>query len=299
MLRELAHLVRRPHSFLTLVRQRKRVPIVRALRRLRLEELEERIAPAVYGLDVSNNQGTIDWSQVATNVPQQAFAIIKAAQGTSSNSAFANNAPAATTAGLIVGAYDFADPAADVVPSDSASVSADALAEAQAYANVLIANNYFAAIHLQPALDLEDDTQGAGFQTNSSASDYFTWAQKATWVNDWLADFAQDFPGTTPILYMNQNWAQNLGAADPALAIANPLWVAAPNNNPSFTPNIAPWTNYAIMQWSWTGNLVGINSQVDLDVLNSSTMLMPWRSPRPWIRSCNNARRWPVRLRRS
>jgi lysozyme len=127
---------------------------------LRLESLEDRLAPATFGLDVSSFQGTIDWSTVRGANGGQAFAIIRATEGTSFDDAsFATNAAEASAAGLVVGAYHFANPDADsqlaASPSDTASLLADADAEADHFSG--IAGTYLRAGRLQPALDLEDE----------------------------------------------------------------------------------------------------------------------------------------------
>jgi len=240
-----------------------------------LEILEDRLAPATFGLDVSSYQGAIDWSSVQAANGGQAFAIIKASQGTSSPIAaayFATNAPEAISAGMVVGAYHFADPEANPTfaadPSNTTELLADADAEADYFAQV--AGSYLTRGNLQPALDLE----AAGFNNN------FTPQEIATWATEWIAQLRREVPGgqLTPILYMDQNYAENLVGVSPSLT-GYPLWIAAPNatRDPTIPPNTtAPWNTWAIHQYAaypYLSTTAGIDEPVDLDVLNSPTSL--------------------------
>jgi lysozyme len=263
-----------------------------------IEILEDRLAPAlVYGLDVSYAQGTIDWNSVAgSGVDFQSysgpgqFVYLKAAQGlgpgnNNSGWSFATNSLAARNQGLDVGAYDYANPDADdnlenlnsnnPQSAIAALLLDDANNEANYFAEVLQTSGYLTANHLQPTLDLEDDTGSGGFDTTN-----FTWTEISTWVTDWIGKLQSDIPAVSPILYMNQNYAQNLGAACPSLT-KYPLWVAVPNNNPNFTPNVAPWASYSIMQWTFTGSADGINGNVDLDVVNPSIIFSSLAAAQP------------------
>ena len=87
-------------------------------------------------------------------------------------------------------------------------------------------------------------------------------------MNDWSAELQTKAPGVQPILYMNQNYAEHLAGLT-----GYPLWIAAPNNDPNYTPNTGPWSSWAVMQYSQSGSVSGVTPNVDLDVLNSSTSL--------------------------
>ena len=93
------------------------------------------------GIDVSAWQGTINWAKVADAGIR--FAIMKATEGSSWNDpTYAKNVSGATSNGIVVGAYHFADPS---------SASGDAVAEADHF--VSVARN--SPGDIVPALDIE------------------------------------------------------------------------------------------------------------------------------------------------
>ncbi len=248
-------------------RQGKRLPITPCWHRPLLEQLEDRVAPATLGVDVSHYQGSIDWSQVAAADGAQSFAIIKAAQGTTiADAYFTSNATNAASSGLVVGAYDYANPDADPLLKSNPANTAELLTDADAEANFFVqtAGSWISPGHLQPVLDLEADNGGGGFNSD------FTAAQIGAWTTEWIAQLQRDVPGLTPILYMNQSYAVVLSSATPSLT-EYPLWIAALNNNQAFAPNTGAWPSWSIMQWTSTGSVAGITTDVDQDVLNSGT----------------------------
>ena len=121
-------------------------------------------------------------------------------------------------------------------------------------------------------MDIEPDTGSGG--VNISGSNAFTGPEIAAWANEWIAELQRDISGVqlTPILYMDQGRAKLLVGASPSLA-SYPLWISALNNNPSFTPTIAPWSTWGVMQWSRTGRRARDTGSVDVDVLNPATSL--------------------------
>ena len=223
-------------------------------------------------MDVSHYQSSINWPTVYSP-GGEAFALIKATQGTSySDSSFTTNISQATAAGVIAGAYHFANPDADSTlaadPSNTTELAADAVAEANYFYSV--AGSYLTSGHLQPALDIEADGGNGGFNNN------FTPQEIATWANDWITQLQTDIAGVRPILYMNQTYAENFGGVSSALKASltqYPLWISALNNNPSFVPKAGPWGTWAIMQYSQTGTVAGITGNVDVDVLNPGVSL--------------------------
>ena len=103
-------------------------------------------AQSVTGADVSQWQGTIDWTRVGHSGIR--FVFVKATEGTTfTDPAFARNRDGARSAGLAVGFYHFADPQGSTV----ALAQRDAAAEAA----------HFLAVYqprptdLRPVLDIE------------------------------------------------------------------------------------------------------------------------------------------------
>jgi len=136
----------------------KRIRKQRLWRRLVLEPLEDRVAPAISGLDVSHFQGAIDWTQVATADGRQAFALVKATQGTTfSDSYFASDTKGAAGAGLVVGTYHFANPDADPTLNSNPDNASELVADADAEANFFVktASAWLTPGQVQPVLDLD------------------------------------------------------------------------------------------------------------------------------------------------
>ena len=208
----------------------------------------------VSGVDVSNWQGSIDWSQVAA--AGYRFAYVKASEGTAyTDPWYAVNRANANAFGIMIGAYDFAQPS--IVPGQ---------AEAEA--------DYFVSIatprsgDLVPVLDLET--------TNG-----LTPAQLQTWVTHWLYRVYQ-WTGVRATIYVSPSfWSTYMG---------NSTWFAT---NGFRTLWVAHWTaalqptvpalgwggnNWSFWQWTSSGTVPGISGPVDLDRFNYPD-LSPFRIP--------------------
>ena len=97
-------------------------------------------------------------------------------------------------------------------------------------------------------------------------------------MSKWVRDFngrVVSRIGLAPIIYTSGNFAQNY--LEPDIA-QYPLWFAKPTsgdgNNFSLAPpptaaNIGIWSDWTFWQWSWTGNVGGINP-VDRDVFEGT-----------------------------
>jgi GH25 family lysozyme M1 (1,4-beta-N-acetylmuramidase) len=227
-----------------------------------------------FGVDVSDNEEglSIDWHAVTG----QTFAIIKATEGTSlDDPAFVPNVTGAIGDNIAWGAYHYANPNADTALanlSNTAELLADADREADHFAQT--AGPYLTVGNLEPVLDLEASNAQSGFRGfNATTADDFK--QVAMWATEWINKLKCDLPELqlNPILYMNQDYAQNLSGISPSLT-SYPLWIAAPNDDPNWRPRIGPWSTWKIMQWSWTGSVSGMPSNVvNLDVLSPDTSL--------------------------
>jgi len=182
------------------------------------------------GVDVSEFQGSIIWSQVS-NPGGKEFAIIRATAGVNTtDSQFAQNAANARAEGLLVGAYHFAYPQ-----------SFTAQSEAQKFLSV--ASAYIGTGYLPPALDIED----------SDSEDSYPYLMGRTalsqWIRDWCAAVKQA-TGATPMIYTTRWYANNY--FDPSLNVY-PFWV--PTYSPTDTPpnstpaNLAPWSTWTFQQY--------------------------------------------------
>jgi GH25 family lysozyme M1 (1,4-beta-N-acetylmuramidase) len=196
------------------------------------------------GVDVSHHQGSIDWSLVYAD--GKVFAFVKATEGyTYNDPQFVTNMQNGTNAGVLMGAYHFARP-------DNNS-AAD---EANHFVNV--AGNYIGNGYLPPVLDLEDPP-GTDLQNLYSSQ------QLTNWVRTWLQT-VENLTGVRPMIYTNGRYTNYL---DPSLN-SYYLWIAEPDGNTNPPDNLGHWTDWKFKQFSWTGNVSGINGDVDLNVFNGT-----------------------------
>lgn len=200
------------------------------------------------GLDVSEWQGTISWSQVAAS--GKSFAMIRASAGSLTRDAtYAVNRPAAKAAGLKIAAYHFANP-------DSAAN--DALNEA----NWFLQNATPASGEMIPALDVE--------VTNGLSV-----SEMQAWVGTWLRR-VEAVTGVRPMIYTSPNfWATSMGDtrqfSDGGYTV---LWVAHWTSAAQPTVPAQNWGGRGWTFWQYTssGTAPGISGNVDLDRYNGSTL---------------------------
>ncbi|KAI9897046.1 hypothetical protein N3K66_008068 [Trichothecium roseum] len=181
----------------------------------------------VPGFDISGYQETTDFKKAYADGDR--FVIIKATEGTSyKSSLFGKQYDGATAAGLIRGAYHFAQPA-------SSSGAAQA--------------KYFAAngggwtgdgITLPGALDIE---------YNPSGDTCYGLSQSA--MVDWIEDFVTAYQGETtrwPLIYTTLDWWTQCTGNSAAFADRCPLWLARYADSPGTPP--AGWDFQTVWQYN-------------------------------------------------
>jgi GH25 family lysozyme M1 (1,4-beta-N-acetylmuramidase) len=238
----------------------------------RLERLESRVLLSrVEGIDVSQWQGTIDWNQVRTSGKE--FAFIRGSRtNLSIDPTFLANMAGATSAGVLVGAYHFAQPLGD------GTQNIDPIADADAFVDA--AGDYMMTGYLRPVLDIE-------------TGDSLTKAELSQWVNKFL-DEVEKRTGVSPLIYCGTAFAtSNLNQT----VTDHDFWIARWNGSnspddvnpqtdqpatPSNYPNpYGPWndpvggppSNDSWAFWQYTSNgdgrKIGVGSdRLDLDVFN-------------------------------
>jgi len=207
------------------------------------------------GVDVSNLQGSINWSSVAG--AGKTFAIAKATEGTSFTDAYlAGNMAQGKAAGLYMGAYHFARPNLNSPSAEAAHFWS-------------VAGPYIKADGqtIMPVLDFEVFSGVVG------ASSYSDWANQ--WCNAIVADAAAAGVTVKPILYVS---SCNACEFDSSVAQWIP-WLADYNGESPSTGN--PWNTctscehwgsggWTLWQYSSVGSVPGISGNTDLDVFNGS-----------------------------
>lgn len=193
----------------------------------------------VYGIDVSHWNGSIDWGAVSSSGVN--FSFVKATEGVSFvDPNVETNVAGATAAGIYAGVYHFATPYSNSVN--------DAVQEAYHFMDE--AGDYMQAGYLPPVLDLE---QGSGLGKTVLSN----------WAKTFL-DTVESVMGVRPIIYTGSYYASNF--LDAATVDAE-LWIA---NWGVDEPNTGSWDDYLFWQFSETGRLPGISTNVDLNEYKGS-----------------------------
>jgi lysozyme len=195
----------------------------------------------MFGIDLSHNNGTIDWNLVLTNNPPVDFCYMKATQGVGYTDPMVKvNSNAAKTAGIKIGYYHFAS----VNKIDSIT---DAASEADYFSSVL---KTLPASDLPLVLDIE--TNEANLDKNrivNYITSFFSQMNKSGNSNLALYSYA-------PFLNTNLPPNHTLGFIK--------LWLAQYNNHPS--PNIPNgWKSVWLWQYTDKGIVSGIHGNVDLN----------------------------------
>ena len=189
------------------------------------------------GIDVSEHNGRIDWERVfGTGVR---FAIIRSSYGiTKVDKRWRDNWGPARAAGLRRGPYHF------LVGGVSALVQADAMLSQ-------LGDDYDDR-DLPPMVDVEELSFGAGV----------TAAQVADAAIEVRVRLEKEF-GRAPMLYTNANTMAMLGAHADRMAAGFPtLYVAHVDTQRPLLPR--QYGAWAFWQYSWTGKLDGIKTDVDM-----------------------------------
>ena len=205
-------------------------------------------APArVPGIDVSMWQGDVDWAAVASTPTR--FAIMRATRGHDYvDPRYAEYLAEGSASGLVVGAYH------------RAKVSL-AAGDARAEANHFVDVAQIEAGDVLPVLDIEE--HGG-----------LTVPQLTDWVRTWLARvFTRT--GVRAMIYASPHfWRTYLGDTTWFADHGYPLWIAHWGVQ---SPNVpaANWGGHGWTFWQWTstGSVSGISTNVDRDRFNGAGLL--------------------------
>lgn len=206
-----------------------------------------------FGVDVSHfqndaqpNVGTLDWNTAKTFGKR--FACVKATQGVAYRDPwFARNMTDGAAAGLLMGAYHFAEPELH-----------SALQEAHHFLET--AGPFVSSGYLRPALDVED------YRASNSVPSRLGSARLSHWVSEWLNEVHR-LTGVRALVYCNLNYAR-LFVED--FVRTNDLWLAQYTGDPEAYDDVSPWGEWTVFQYSETGLVPGIHSYVDLDAFRGT-----------------------------
>ena len=183
-------------------------------------------AVAAKGIDVSEHQGSIDWSKASKEID---FAILRASCSTTTDKYFYTNANACTQYGVPFGVYVYSYATTEVE------------VRAEAYHIISLVKGYDLALPI--FFDFEDDSQAA-----------LSVEQKKALVKAFVDVLKEE--GYEPGLYTFLSWF-NAHFSD-SYFNSLPKWVAQIEvSNCSYTKGLRMW------QYSWSGRVSGISGNVD------------------------------------
>ncbi|MFC8408732.1 GH25 family lysozyme, partial [Arthrobacter sp. NPDC057259] len=201
----------------------------------------------VLGLDVSEYQPSVDWGQQWAMGAR--FAYVKATEGNYyTNPIFASQYSGARGAGLLRGAYHFANPAA--------SSGADQARIFVASGGGWSSDGYT----MPPVLDFEENPYKGktinGYYQGNACYD-MTPAALTAWAHD-FSNTMESLIGRPPVIYTGNYWWQDC-VGNPLGFSNNPLWLASYPLSASTGagPIPASWSTYSIWQYSDAGQFAG------------------------------------------
>lgn len=187
------------------------------------------------GIDVSAYTGTVDWAAFTSSGVR--FSFVKATEGTYyTSSNFAAQSSSAKSAGVIWGAYHFANP-----QWSSGASQADYL--------ISHGGTFRPGTgQLPAAVDLEWNPYSGNSCYNLSQTQMYNWI--TAFQNEYKAK-----TGVYPIIYTAQAWwntCVGTGLNSAVVAARSPLWVAYYSSTPGTMPS--GYLNYSIWQNSAQGS---------------------------------------------
>lgn len=204
----------------------------------------------IEGIDVSSNQGQVDWAAVLG--AGKAFAFARATVGGhQADPRFSANWQNMSEAGILRGAYHFFWP---LTPwQDQAT-------------NFMDTVGALSKGDLPPVLDLEEAISKSDPLKRDAWKDIPA-NQRLSIIQNWLTQVEQGL-GLRPMIYTRQNFIELLlGDSVSALATC-PLWIA---HYQVPAPSIPPkWTSWTFWQYSETGGVDGEQGNVDCDRFSGS-----------------------------
>jgi GH25 family lysozyme M1 (1,4-beta-N-acetylmuramidase) len=221
------------------------------------------VALYIPGIDVSSEQGVIDWAKVAAAGIKFAFA--KCGSGNDGiDPHFAENVAGGKANGIVMGAYQFIYP----IGLASSAQHPNRQADEQAKLHFGWANGLGCASgDLVTFMDAE---------WPATATDIQSYNCSPAQVQDWLGLYKQTYEsesGYSIGLYTDEGWWQQMGGSSNQDFAASYFWSADPQNSTVIPADGAwprvysPFSSWSVWQYSWKLIVPGIIDAVDADCI--------------------------------
>jgi GH25 family lysozyme M1 (1,4-beta-N-acetylmuramidase) len=207
----------------------------------------------VDGTDISNQTTVTSWPDIAAD---NAFVGIMAEQGTGKfivNTNYASEVNSATSDGMFVMPYIFADPNPNKVATGTDQFNIG-------WSTISTAPYASGGQDLPVALDMESDP--VNFPGEPCYG--LTPSAMVTWIQQFVTA-AQQKTGLLPIIYTSQSW-WNLCTNGSTAFSSDPLWVASYGTSTPAMPT--GWSDYAMWQTSGSATVNGVSGPGDTDLLH-------------------------------
>ncbi len=218
---------------------------------------------SVLGIDVASGQhaggATVDWAKV--EAAGYRFAFIKTTEGSYyANPYFGSDLAAAKTAGLLVAAYHFANPA-----DSSGTYQADFAINHSVINHSVLPTD---GVTLPLIADLEYDPYAAIDHTNEC---YGLTQRQMVWWIEAFTDEVYRLTGQHPVIYTIADWWDKCTGGSTAFA-ADPLWVASYDTGSNGPTLPAGWPTWTYWQYTAAGKVPGIKGVTDLSGLSPTAL---------------------------
>jgi GH25 family lysozyme M1 (1,4-beta-N-acetylmuramidase) len=221
------------------------------------------MTPYIFGIDVSDEQGVIDWTKVAGAGVK--FAILKCGNGNAGvDRQYATNLTEAKAHGIACGAYQFIFP----IGLASTEQNPNRAPEEQAKLHWNYSKGLgCAAGDIQTFIDAE---------WPEGAADWTKYGCSKAQIQDWLARYKQTYEAESGCLmgiYTDEYWWEQIDGAALSGLSATPFWVADPQPTsalpvaPAAPKVYAPFSSYSIWQHTWKLVVPGVVDFVDGDCI--------------------------------
>ncbi|MGN6160080.1 MAG: GH25 family lysozyme, partial [Marmoricola sp.] len=237
------------------------------------------------GMDVSASFGrpsVATWQSTYLTAKAYKFVWVKSTEGTYYTSPNFGGASgqycADASAGLIPGAYHFANPY-----DSNGTVQADALANSLRSVSGCSASGRT----LPGVLDLEYDPYGHGYCWSLTAS------QMVAWVRAFDAEYFKQ-TGTHPVIYTPTTWWNTCTNSSSAFSKTNTFWLPEYNGSSTSGPKNLP---VGVATWTFWQNGSQPNPPLDYDFFNGTlAQLQSYATPHTFAVGAHVAPRWTSAL---